>query len=199
MYEWFMRLMGLPKDDPGTVTYSLPGAPPSEHRVRDAKGRIFARERNLPDDGYSYGPWGSWVQIGDGENLFPAELFHDEPFQLRYAWGPLLHFGPLTLIPFTEQEKAVAAVYGPPGARWGSPGTPCPYEGCALSVGHIGAHRGPDGSPLGVTMPDGSLVPFQGRISPHEAAEFPCTCGHPGQHRPGCTRYSRLTGGSDGE
>ena len=31
-------------------------------------------------------------------------------------------------------------------------------------------------------------------ISPHEAAETPCTCGNPAVHQPGCARFNRISG-----
>lgn len=187
MWEWI-------KEATGPVTYSLPGAPPAEHRVRDRTGRVFVREPWAADQ------YGLWVLVADSDG--PTET------DLRYSWGALLAYGPLTLLEFTEQEKADALVYGPPGARWGEPTVKCgykhldarfgtpPWGECALGFGHIAPHRDSSGNALGETEADGTLVPRMARISLQEAAEVPCTCGHPGRHQPECSRYGRTVGGS---
>lgn len=111
-------------------------------------------------------------------------------------WVALLSTaGAVTLVP---EDQAVTDLYGPPGARWGTPDEPCPYVyrpikdlpiGCALGRGHAGAHW--NGGPLGETEADGSTV--AAGITPQEAAKTPCTCGHPEAHRDGCPRYERIT------
>lgn len=184
---------GTTKPEP-VVTYAIPGPPPTEHKVTDMLGVV-------------------WIRMKDG--LF-TELDPDtgRPANVNQAetWVWLLQQGPLTLVPWTEEEKAEHELYGPPGARWGDPHTPCPWwesfmgptdGSCALGIHHIGLHRNSKGEALGETpAPDQALPPYDqpsevaggAGISPHEAAETPCTCGNPAVHQPGCPRFERTSG-----
>src|SRR4029077_797900 len=114
----------------------------------------------------------------------------DDP-SIILTWAQLIgEAGPLELLELTDAEKDSEALYGPVGARWGVPGTPCAYEGCALDVGHAGIHRDADGQALGVT--DAATEPY---VHPAHGAMLSrvCTCGvikHTAlQHEPGCARY----------
>jgi hypothetical protein len=87
-----------------------------------------------------------------------------------------------------------------------------PYGPCSLRVGHTGPHVDSQGRPMGQTTvdPDAPVVGVgyrlegdpvdielpDGRIVPGVLPADRCTCGHPEQHRPGCPRYSRVSGGT---
>ncbi len=155
-----------PTDEP--VVYRLPGQPPTERHVRAVNA--------------SY----TWVRARDGR-WFDLE-------GREWAWTEMLEFSDLELVPLTPEENADAVLYGPPGARWGVIGDPCPYPDCLLWTGHTGVHKGENGTPLGVVDED----PMQARITASITAEDlgePCNCGRPSQHRPGCNRYKRISGG----
>ncbi len=171
------------KREEPAVTYTLPGPPVTGRRVTTATaddpfmGKVFRKE-----------PDGTFMCIHGG----PHEV---------WSWAGLLgFFGTLTLIPLTEREKAHEKLYGPLGARWGDPEEPCPYRGCQLGIGHIQAHIDRSGDPLGQTTatetdPLGELAPWSASgISPHEASEVPCNCGHPERHTPECPRGQRIYG-----
>lgn len=159
------------------VVYEIPGAPPTERRVTDG----------------TY----TWQRQADGHWI---DVAHPEP--LRWGWGELLaEYGPLTLVPLTPQDHADTILYGPPGARWGNPAVPCEYFTaavvggqvagvCALGTGHVGAHTDSAGQALGQTTA-ADAPPIYAGVTPYQASQTPCTCGHPEQHRRGCARYNR--------
>lgn len=189
------------------VYFELPGAPVTERRVTNGL-RVWEKH-----------PDGSWHLINghhvpDQVGGHPAEA---GPEVLSWP-GLLAKYGRVQLVPLTEQEQADAVVYGPPGARWGNPHIRCPYQEravdghgapfdvrCTWGVGHIGAHIDATGTEMGMTeLVDRRAEEYGpgfagGRldgvgITPHEAAEVPCTCGHPAQHQEGCARYARVAG-----
>lgn len=161
------------------TTYAIPGAPPTDRKVTN-EVRTWQRHKD-----------GLWFDL-------------DDPGARGWEWVELLQdHGPVRLVPLTVQEHADAVLYGPPGARWGDPDTPCPYyttvdnltggqpQGvCALGVGHISVHRDSTGQALGQTTapPDDAPTAAVG-VTPHEASRRPCTCGDPARHRQGCARY----------
>lgn len=183
-------------DGPEPVTYQLPGAPPTERKVTDG-GRTWVRH-----------PSGAW-----------ASAFDSNP-EVFWTWAELLDsYGILTLVPLTPDEEQEAALYGPPGARWGDPHTPCPYGSygaislgvtvyidiepdvlddapirCVLGVGHVGPHIDQNGNWLGQTVATEFNLAGSAGITPQQAAQTPCTCGNPAQHQPGCPRYVRVRG-----
>lgn len=165
------------------VVYTLPAPPPRGSRVT-ARGRV----------------WTHLDHTGD------RALFHDldaRPAVTAIPWPNLLdEYGPLTLL--DDQDDDDERLYGPRGARWGDPSRPCPYVGrswvdeladfgespCALGLNHAGVHKDRYGDPLGESFADGSVASVG--ISPHDAAEVVCTCGHPAAHEPDCPRYQRM-------
>jgi hypothetical protein len=179
--------------------YAIPGPPPIERTMTD-----------------SYG--GTWQRIHDGRFIMvmaDAEKGADPAnVGAELTWPHLIAtYGPITLLPLTEQEEKEAALYGPPGQRWGDPYKPCPYvqpgeahnQGtgdewygpaipCRLGVGHTGPHRDLEGNPLGMTEADGTSV--DAGITLAESVQTACNCGHPEQHRPGCPRYAKTSGGT---
>lgn len=176
---------------PDEISYTLPGAPPTERRVSTASGsRVWQR-----------GVAGDWQELDD----YTLEPLGEDSI---LSWHGLLALhGPVFLVPLTPQEEADALLYGPPGARWGDIHTPCPfhlanfggggdpsvdYGACALKTGHIGAHLDWTGEPMGMTTADGERT--TGNISLAESTARPCTCGHPEAHRPGCERYGQAAG-----
>lgn len=158
-----------PTEESGVIR--LPGQPPTERRVR-AVG-----------DGPEY----VWIRTRDGS-------WYDRDGR-SWGWGEILEHSDVEIVPLTPEEEAEAELYGPPGARWGSIGTPCPYSDCMMWAGHIGPHRDFDGNALGVVDETPMAARLSAGISPHTASQDPCNCGRPSQHRPGCNRYNRLTGG----
>lgn len=175
---------------PAVVTYSLPGAPPTGSQVMTTMGLVFERrpahEYPSIDDA-----WGVWEEVGAEDPMVST-------------WGPLLtRYGTLTLLPESPEERALAAVYGPAGARWGDPDTPCPYVGplgpdegthktCALGIGHVGPHRDWEDEPLGMTSGTWTRR-TSAAVAPQDMQDL-CTCGSPGRHKVGCPRHIRTTG-----
>jgi hypothetical protein len=173
------------------IVYDLPPEPVTERRLEDCDGAI-------------------WVRLSDGDyRLTEVGTSDFDPGTVgwRLPWVRLLvERRPLKLLPLTEREQAQAVLYGPPGARWGSPNTPCPYmhhypadEGqasvtvlCALGRGHIGPHLDKEGDALPFTP-----APEPTGAEEAAAREVICTCGNPAEHQPGCPRYERVSG--DGE
>lgn len=168
-------LAPLPDEPLSKPTYALPYPPPLEHRVVDTNGR-------------------RWTHYVPGR--FRRVLVEDAPTVGIPEWAEwsdlLVSYGPVTLDEWTDEEKAGFELYGPPGGRWGNPNEECPFYACALGVGHIGMHYDDAGNPIGASEADGSTV--DASITPHEASQTPCTCGHPDRHRPGCPRYDRVSG-----
>lgn len=165
------------------VTYSLPGAPVTGRRVTTS---------TTPGDPYAGGalifrkePDGTFTCLALAEISAPDNI---------WSWsGILATFGTVTLIPLTDKEKEHEKLYGPLGARWGDPFEPCPYRGCRLGVGHIQAHLDRDGNPILVDL-DALAASADLNVSPQEAAETPCNCGHPERHTPECPRGQRIYG-----
>lgn len=171
-----------PTEPAAPATYALPGSPPTGTRLKGRSGKIYHRvppaahwsNNPLPADAYGY-----WAEVND-----------DAETPTLYGWHwLLLEDGPLAGIPPTPEEIEEERLYGPVGARWGDPGTPCPFLGCALGVGHIGWHRRDDGSEF-TFDPDPSLTPPS--TKPH--MDVLCTCGRPAMHEPGCPRRERMEG-----
>lgn len=165
---------------PPVIVYAIPGAPPTDRTVRNADGDTWRRVKS-----------GLWVQILSDDG---------------WEWVDLLTaHGPLTLVDLTPEELEDAALYGPPGARWGDKDTPCAYveapqalvptegERCAYGTGHASCHRNVFGQALGLTVVT-ETDRTAGTITLEESAAHPCTCGHPEQHRAGCDRYNRSSG-----
>lgn len=163
------------------VRLVLPGRPETGRTVRDVAGKLW---RCLPD--------------GELESL-PGDEEEGPGWSVTIGWLALLLRGPVDLLPLTPAEEADAALYGPPGARWGDPATPCPYSAgyavCALGVGHIGPHKDADGNALGLTDVDEDQGVTTARVDV-EDTETPCTCGHPEAHTPDCARFPRRSGGA---
>lgn len=164
------------------VTYSLPGAPVTGRRVTTSTtgdphaggALIFRKEAD-----------GAFTCLALAEISAPNNI---------WSWsGILATFGTVTLIPLTDKEKEHEKLYGPLGARWGDPYEPCPYRGCTLGVGHIQAHLDRDGNPILVDL-DAVAASADLNVSPQEAAETPCNCGHPERHTPECPRGQRIYG-----
>jgi hypothetical protein len=175
-------------DDP--QVYRLPGAPPTGRTVK---------QHGVEDD--SEYAARRWTRQADGLWSDSGRTFNFE----RFAWGYILDaYGPLELVPLTDEETASEALYGPVSARWGNPDQPCPYidtrpavaVSCVLGVGHVGPHRDLLGGALGETTLDPDQPSAATGISPHDASAEPCTCHRPDRHRPGCPRYIRTTGGN---
>lgn len=167
---------------PVPVTYALPAPPP--------RGREVTNGEQV---------WTHLDHTGDGSYFRDLAAV---PAVTSIPWANLLdQYGPLTLV---EEDQADAAMYGPIGARWGRPEIPCPFTlygdddapssatQCALGLNHAGPHRDQAGAALDESDADGSRI--SAGISPHEASKTPCTCGHPDAHKPGCPRYTRVSG-----
>jgi len=156
--------------DEQPVVYTMPGPPPIERRVLDRTGLAW---HHAEDD--------QWYASDSRERTSWVDLLADR--------------APLILVSLTDEERESERMYGPLGARWGDPTKPCPYIGCRYRLGHIGGHVNRHGDVmLGTGVSDaGSLS-----VSPQEAAETLCTCGHPEAHRPGCPRYERISGEQHG-
>jgi hypothetical protein len=159
------------------ITYALPAPPPLESRVTNGI-RV-------------------WTQIDHtGDISLWRDL--DRPDVVPIPWSILLEYrGPLRLV--EDQGAEDIRLYGPRGARWGNPDRPCWYGfgttdavPCQLGENHAGPHKDIDGAVIGATEADGSNA--NAGISPAQAAEVPCTCGHPDAHWLGCPRRSRITG-----
>lgn len=184
-------LAAHPEPDP-LITYDIPGAPPTERCVT-GMGRTWQRRAT--------GMWRLVSSVHDEQGGRP-----DGSDDVRWV-DVLTDYGPVTLVPLTTDDELDAALYGPPGARWGLPDVACPYraEGehrdiivpCHLGLNHAGAHRDQLGNELGMTRAD-LTHPTAARITPQEAAEVPCTCGTPAAHQPGCARYDRMVGHHNG-
>lgn len=159
--------IAAPGADPGPPTYRMPYPPESGRRVRS----------HADDQVYVITPEGN-VRL----ETLPGDP--DEPADMR--WGDLLAAGPAELLPLTDEETASARLYGRVGARWGKPGTPCAFTGCALDVGHVGPHYDQHGAGLDLTHhADRQYVdPPRGMM-----LRRICTCGNHAQHQPGCARY----------
>lgn len=172
------------------VIYRLPGAPPVGRHVLTNNGRIFVRVDPHPDETYLHGdigPWGLFQEVIETPNQIDQDLD-------RRPWGSLLAYdGPLTLLPAAPEDRAIAVLYGPAGARWGDPDTPCPYRGCVYGTFHTGAHIDDTGALLGQTTLDPGAKTVTAAVT-RQDLETPCTCGTPHQHQPGCPRYQRITG-----
>lgn len=173
------------ENQPTTVTFALPGAPPTGSHVASPNGGVFRRiaiNSVYAED--MYGQWGAWVKV----DKIGAYLGIPE------SWATLLlREGPLTLMPPTEAETAQAQIYGEPHARWGTPDQPCDFIDCTMGEGHVGPHIELDGKPLGENDTIAETEPTN--TTPHEASKEPCTCGRPDRHRAGCPRYVRLRKG----
>lgn len=170
------------EEEPERVVYSYPGAPPIGRRVRSiVNGQVFVR-----------------VQTTEDEPMFLDESNNGTG---PWPWDTLIQYGPLELLPLTDQEIEDERIYGPIGARWGFPDRPCPYRdhsridpktsavvSCALGRGHIGPHLDKNKNPLGL---DREFNPDQAS----DPSAVWCTCGQPGLHLEHCPRYTRLTGG----
>ena len=192
------------------ITYALPGPPPTGRHVMTPSGKVF--ERTTFGTGAQFGPWGAWHDVEESDRP-DIDRWH-------ISWAELLIKGPLVLLPLNEIERAQAILYGPPGARWGDPNTPCGYGlrdarsvpekflgmECDLGQGHIGAHKDEHGielpilstyqdppAPNTTSYPNGR--PPAAALPPHVVND-PCTCGHPAAHRAGCPRRHRAMGGS---
>lgn len=149
---------------PEPVRYELPGEPPVGTKLIDGSGITWRRRVD-----------GQWALIAIGGP--DAMAYIGEPCTWR--WVELLaDFGPLTVVPPTEQERRETILYGPPNARWGNPDIPCTYTGCTLGTGHIGPHQA-DGRPI--PPPDTDPTPIH--------SDTLCTCRRPDRHREGCPRH----------
>lgn len=175
---------GFPSSGTGPATpadasperYEIPGPPPVDREVTDGV-RL-------------------WRRLNSGAfQLVALDGRPDELEQQTIAWPHLLLTrGPIWLVPLTAAQEHDAALYGPPGARWGQIGTPCPYGPCSLWVGHTGPHTDSTGAPLGQTAP--SDEPADVGVTRVDL-ETICTCGHPSAHQEHCARYARMTGTDD--
>jgi hypothetical protein len=154
-----------------TVRYEMPAPPVCERHVRDRYGSTWYRRTD-----------GSFL-LADKDDADPAF------FGVGYAdqWPWLLdRRGPLELVPLTLDELAMAELYGPPGARWGDPSTPCGYPECSGGIHHAGGHFDEHGNPLGQTVADGSTT--NANVT-REDMERICTCLTPSAHTADCPRY----------
>ena len=181
IYEWiksifYVLLLSWIKVPEPVVTYSLPGAPPTESTVVTPGGKKFQRRYLTGTGTHAELNWGAWV----GED------------KSRWYWHDLLaEFGTLTLL---DTRDPTAALYGPPGARWGDPSQPCPYQGCALKLGHVGLHFDRWSTPfIAPPAPPGTNPGWRAGVT-REDFETLCTCRHPSNHLPGCPRYGRIKG-----
>ncbi len=164
---WPAVIPNAPADQGEPYVYRVPFPPPSGRRVRSAKtGHV-------------------WVIDPTGD------VAREDDRSIVLTWSQLIgQDGPLELLELTDQERASEALYGPIGARWGDPDTPCAYEGCALGTGHGTVHRDAAGNPLGMTDKATEVYtdPPRGQMLSRI-----CTCGvvkHTAkQHEPGCARY----------
>lgn len=167
--------------------YEIPGAPPVGTKLKDRFGNIHQRSID-----------GTFVVI---------ELEDDpEPFVGLgeiHLWLSLLNdFGPLDVVPLTEEDMEIERLYGPFGQRWGNPDEPCPYIYpvnpnwvCSLGVGHIGQHKTREGVFMSSWEPGDPEGPPTAAEVTKEDLETLCTCGRPAQHRPTCPRYKRMESG----
>lgn len=141
----------------------------------------------------------SWERRGDG--LWHISANADHP-HTGLTWNQFATYFPAILVEWTEADLAEHALYGPPGARWGDPNTPCPYikfspatgdelGRCSLGLHHTGGHRDPWGNEIVPVEPDGSTT--TAAVTAQDLAE-PCTCGHPDAHIAGCARFERSVG-----
>jgi hypothetical protein len=162
------------------TSYRLPGAPPTGSHVLTNPGGVFVR---VPDRADSQGQWGMWEEVRD-----------DDETPIQVPWSLLLEYGPLILLPETEKDRASAVLYGPVGARWGDPDSPCPYRDCGLGLNHTGPHKDPQGTPLGVTEADPGGRVHTSSITPGVNSQVICTCGTPANHQPQCPRFPRTSG-----
>lgn len=169
------------------IVLELPGPPPTGRRVTNGKSTW---ERHASDDRD-----GAWVCV-DGP----------DPYGHPMSWlGLIGTYRRLTLVPLTEEELSDEELYGPVTARWGDPGTPCPYSGCSLGHGHAGPHKDAaleildllDADPWG-TKTTAAHVPtpsgLRDAVGRELSDDVACTCDHPERHRPGCARYPATTG-----
>jgi hypothetical protein len=185
LIRWVMRRPArmIPYTLPEPTVYTLPGAPPTGSTVRDRNGVLWRRILP-PEDGYAYGQWGAW------RRPYPD----DYADLLTYAWAPLLASrGPLVLQEPTDEERASETLYGPLTAPWGDPLARCPYPGCELGHGHIGAHIDSDHEEI--HGPDRPIeIAVSTSVTEEDLSTY-CTCRRPGRHLPSCPRYTRTTGG----
>lgn len=116
-------------------------------------------------------PAGFRLRGGNGHEFTVDDTMPDHEWRRNVY----LH-GPLTIV---APDAAETALYGPPGARWGTPGQPCPFTGCSLSQGHTGPHI------------DYAAMEIAARDNGPEPQPLPglCTCGRPASHLPGCPRF----------
>lgn len=177
-HSWDLTSMTAP------ATYAIPGPPPVDREVTNGTDR--------------------WRRKADGLYVpLRAPEFTEEitGYGREWEWPDLLEaHGPLHLVPLTREQEHAATLYGPPGARWGQIGDPCPRFECNLWRGHVGEHQDSTGKAIAAAElaaddipagPGGGLA----AITPQEAAQTPCTCGDPAAHRPGCARYDRTGAG----
>lgn len=115
-----------------------------------------------------------------------GDVAREDDRSIILTWGQLLAFGPVQVLPLTDAEKASEPLYGPVSARWGTPGTPCAFDGCALDLGHASVHVDAGGNPLGVTT---EATEQYVQPAPGVMLSRKCTCGNHLQHQPGCDRY----------
>ena len=164
---WPAVIPNAPAEQGEPYVYRVPFPPPSGRRVRSHKtGQV-------------------WVIDPTGD------VARDDDRSIVLTWGQLIgDHGPLELLELTPEETASEAVYGPIGARWGDPDTPCAYEGCALGTGHAQTHRDAAGNVLGMTE---KATEKYVDPPPGQMLSRICTCGvvkHTAkQHEPGCARY----------
>lgn len=175
-HSWDLTSMTAP------ATFAIPGAPPVDRDVTDGLS-VWRRM-----------PTGRYVALDADGQPVPAAYGMD--------WVTLLQGAdkPLRLVPLTPEQESDATLYGPPGARWGQIGDPCPRFECNLWRGHIGAHQDSTGKAIAAAvLAEDDIPPGPGgglaAITPQESAETPCTCGDPAAHRPGCARYDRDAAG----
>lgn len=178
IFNDLLRLLGRPdtvNPAPGSVEglYQLPGRPPAGRHVQ-ALGS-------------------TWLCLRDGRFAYAEGAGVDETVRHR-DWYELFAHGSVRLLPLTDEERASEALYGPIGARWGDPDTPCPYIGCAQGVGHTGDHVNEHGEHLGVTPEATEPHPTGGAVGLSQAKAVRCTCGNPANHQRGCPRYARVAG-----
>lgn len=182
------------------ITYSLPGQPTT--------GRTVSGSTQEADRTWKRHTDGTWElmtsTLGDNAEEMPASVAVDRGD--IWTWAEMLEECTLTLVPLTDAEKESELLYGPVGARWGNPDEPCPYWAylteealvqthCALGLNHVGVHEDREGRPLGVVPEAVGAARITAAISPQASVETGlCTCGHPGQHQPGCPRYDRVSG-----
>ncbi len=143
------------------VQYALPGSPPTGRTVTNG---VYKWKQHSP---------GAWSRSAPDES-------DDDPETM--PWHTLLLiYGPVHLVPYTEQEEHENALYGPPDGRWGDPRQNCPTPGCRHGLHHAFPHIDNQNQII-TTNP----IPAAADLRPD--LQLICNCGSPHAHGPECPR-----------